>query len=60
MVGVVFLKRFVRTNFEKNGNQFDLRVYNSKEPVYFIEHTSAYKALEIFKKTKVHYAFGYG
>lgn len=27
-----------------------------KEPVYLIEHTSAYKALEIFKKTKVHYA----
>lgn len=26
------------------------------EPVYLIEHTSAYKALEIFKKTKVHYA----
>jgi len=27
-----------------------------KEPVYLIEHTSAYKALDIFKKTKVHYA----
>jgi putative hemolysin len=27
-----------------------------KEPVYFIEHTSAYKALEVFKKSKVHYA----
>jgi len=27
-----------------------------KDSVYLIEHTSAYKALEIFKKTKVHYA----
>jgi putative hemolysin len=27
-----------------------------KEPVYFIEHTSAYKALEVFKKSRVHYA----
>ena len=27
-----------------------------KDPVYFIEHTSAYKALEVFKKSKVHYA----
>lgn len=53
VVGVVFLKDLF-TNFEKK-NQFDLRVI-SKEPVYFIEHTSAYKALEIFKKTKVHYA----
>lgn len=53
VVGVVFLKDLF-TNFEKK-NQFDLRAI-SKEPVYFIEHTSAYKALEIFKKTKVHYA----
>ena len=29
----------------------------TKEPVYLIEHTSAYKALENFKKSKVHYAF---
>jgi putative hemolysin len=28
-----------------------------KEPVYFIEQTSAYKALETFKKTKNHHAF---
>lgn len=28
----------------------------TKEPVYLIEHTSAYKALENFKKSKVHYA----
>ena len=27
-----------------------------KEPVYFIEHTTAYKALENFKKSKIHYA----
>ncbi len=53
VVGVVFLKDLF-ANFEK-GN-FDLRSI-AKEPVYFIEHTSAYKALENFKKTKVHYAF---
>lgn len=28
-----------------------------REPVYLIEHTLAYKALEIFKISKVHYAF---
>src|SRR5690606_9652856 len=33
----------------------DLRAI-TKEPVYFIEHTSAYRALEVFKTTKVHYA----
>lgn len=54
VIGVVFLKDLF-ANFEKGG-KFDLRAI-SKEPVYFIEHTSAYKALEIFKKTKVHYAF---
>nr|WP_297306670.1 hemolysin family protein [uncultured Flavobacterium sp.] len=27
-----------------------------KEPIFIIEHTSAYKALEMFKSTKVHYA----
>ena len=53
VVGVVFLKDLF-ANFEK-GN-FDLRSI-AKEPSYFIEHTSAYKALENFKKTKVHYAF---
>jgi putative hemolysin len=53
VVGVVFLKDLF-TNFEK-GN-FNLRSI-AKEPSYFIEHTSAYKALENFKKTKVHYAF---
>jgi len=29
----------------------------TKEPVYFIEQTTAYKALENFKISKVHYAF---
>ena len=53
VVGVVFLKDLF-ANFEK-GN-FDLRSI-AREPYYFIEHTSAYKALENFKKTKVHYAF---
>jgi putative hemolysin len=53
VVGVVFLKDLF-ANFEK-GN-FDLRSI-AREPSYFIEHTSAYKALENFKKTKVHYAF---
>ena len=53
VVGVVFLKDLF-ANFEK-GN-FDLRSI-AKEPSYFIEHTSAYKALENFKKSKVHYAF---
>ncbi|MFK6999693.1 hemolysin family protein [Flavobacterium oreochromis] len=54
VVGVVFLKDLF-ASFEKGGD-FDLRSI-TKEPVYFIEHTSAYKALENFKKTKVHYAF---
>ncbi|MEN9875031.1 MAG: hypothetical protein RLZZ529_28 [Bacteroidota bacterium] len=53
VVGVVFLKDLF-ANFEK-GN-FNLRSI-AKEPSYFIEHTSVYKALENFKKTKVHYAF---
>jgi putative hemolysin len=53
VVGVVFLKDLF-ANFEK-GN-FNLRSI-AKEPSYFIEHTSAYKALENFKKSKVHYAF---
>ena len=53
IVGVVLLKDLF-SNFEKG--KLDLKVI-AKEPVYFIEHTSAYKALEIFKKTKVHYAF---
>ncbi len=50
--GVVLLKDLF-ASFEKGG--FDLKKI-TREPVYFIEHTSAYKALENFKKTKVHYA----
>jgi putative hemolysin len=53
VVGVVQLKD-IFANYEKPG--FNLRAI-TKEPVYLIEHTSAYKALEIFKRTKVHYAF---
>jgi putative hemolysin len=52
VIGVVLLKDLF-ANFEKG--QFNLKDI-TKEPVYFIEHTSAYKALENFKKTKVHYA----
>ena len=50
--GVVLLKDLF-SSFEK-GN-FNLKQI-TKEPVYFIEHTSAYKALENFKLSKVHYA----
>ncbi len=52
IVGVVLLKDLF-TSFE-SGN-FDLQKI-AKTPEYLIEHTSAYKALEIFKKSKVHYA----
>ena len=47
--GAVFLKDLIR-------NDFDLQA-SLKEPVYFIENTSVYKALENFKKSKIHYAF---
>jgi len=50
--GIVLLKDLF-TSFEK-GN-FKLKAI-TREPVYLIEHTSAYKALENFKKSKVHYA----
>jgi putative hemolysin len=50
--GVVLLKDLF-ASFEKG--EFDLKKI-TKEPVYFIEHTSAYKALENFKLSKVHYA----
>jgi putative hemolysin len=53
VVGVVLLKDLF-TAFEKKGN-FSLKSI-TKDPVYLIEHTSAYKALENFKKSKVHYA----
>ncbi len=52
VIGVVSLKDLF-ANFEKG--DFNLKDI-SIEPVYLIEHTSAYKALEVFKKTKVHYA----
>lgn len=52
VIGIVLLKD-IFANYEKP--QFNLSQI-IKEPVYLIEHTSAYKALEIFKKTKVHYA----
>ena len=51
--GVVLLKNLF-VNFEKG--KFNLKSI-TKTPVYLIEHTSAYKALENFKKSKVHYAF---
>lgn len=51
--GIVLLKDLF-VSFE-NGGEFDLKKI-TKEPVYFIEHTSAYKALENFKLSKVHYA----
>lgn len=53
IIGVVSLKDLF-SNFDK-GN-FNLKAI-AKEPVYLIEQTSAYKALENFKKTRVHYAF---
>jgi putative hemolysin len=52
VVGVVLLKDLF-AGFEKG--PFDLKSI-TKDPVYLIEHTSAYKALENFKKSKVHYA----
>lgn len=53
VTGVVLLKDLF-TNFEKG--TVNLKSI-CKDPVYFIEHTTAYKALENFKKSKVHYAF---
>ena len=52
VIGIVRLKDLF-LSFEK-GN-FDLKSITI-DPFYFIEHTSAYKALENFKKTKGHYA----
>ncbi len=52
IIGIVSLKELF-LNFDKG--LFDLKTM-IKDPVYFIEHTSAYKALEVFKKSKVHYA----
>ncbi len=53
VVGVVYLKDLF-ANFEKR-TDFDLREI-LHEPAFFIEHTSAYSALDAFKKSKVHYA----
>ncbi|NJM79387.1 MAG: HlyC/CorC family transporter [Flavobacterium sp.] len=53
VVGVVSLKELFLI-FEKG--VLDLKTI-TKEPVYFIEQTLAYKALEHFKKSKGHYAF---
>lgn len=50
--GVVLLKDLF-ASFEKG--DFNLKQI-TKDPVYFIEHSSAYKALENFKLSKVHYA----
>jgi putative hemolysin len=49
---VVLLKDLF-LHFEKDNLDLQQIV---KEPIYFIEHTTAYKALENFKKTKIHYA----
>ena len=51
--GVVLLKDLF-VNFEREA--FNLKDI-CKKPDYLIEQTSAYKALENFKKSKVHYAF---
>lgn len=53
VVGVVYLKDLF-ANFEKK-TDFNLRDLLN-EPAYFIEHTSAYRALEAFKSSKIHYA----
>ncbi len=53
ITGVVSLKDLF-TYFQKEA--INLKSI-TKEPVYLIEYTSAYKALEIFKTSKVHYAF---
>ncbi len=52
MVGIVLLKDLF-VGFDKGGFNLNDII---KEPVYFIEHTTAYKALENFKKSKIHYA----
>ncbi len=53
VIGLVLLKDLF-VSFESG--QFDLRAI-TREPVYLIEQTSAYKALENFKTSKLHYAF---
>lgn len=53
IIGMVTLKDLF-SNLDKT--DFDLKKI-LKDPTYLIEQTSAYKALENFKLTKVHYAF---
>ena len=53
VIGLVLLKDLF-VSFESG--KFDLKAI-AKEPVYLIEQTSAYKALENFKTSKMHYAF---
>jgi len=53
VIGVVNLKDLF-ANFEKKSD-FSLTEI-IKTPEYLIEHTSAYRALEAFKSSKVHYA----
>jgi len=53
VIGLVLLKDLF-VSFESG--TFDLKSI-TKEPVYLIEQTSAYKALENFKTSKLHYAF---
>ncbi|WP_396137382.1 hemolysin family protein [Flavobacterium sp.] len=53
VIGLVLLKDLF-VSFESG--YFDLKTI-TKEPVYLIEQTSAYKALENFKTSKLHYAF---
>ncbi len=53
VIGLVLLK-YLFVSFESG--DFYLKTI-TKEPVYLIEQTSAYKALENFKTSKLHYAF---
>ncbi len=53
VIGLVLLKDLF-VSFESG--KFDLKAI-TREPVYLIEQTSAYKALENFKTSKLHYAF---
>jgi putative hemolysin len=53
VIGLVLLKDLF-VSFESG--EFDLKSI-TREPVYLIEQTSAYKALENFKTSKLHYAF---
>ena len=53
IIGVISLKDLF-SNFDNK--EFNLKNF-IKEPVYLIEHTSVYKALENFKKSRNHHAF---